>query len=107
MILSAAAYAEDEQRKPPRELELAFDWLHRYLPPWAGGSLDQPYALMRRMRAAYNVWSAMSAWHEARNRVTFVKEHSGEWQIVQEVLRLRKAEKESGNDLDHHCAARQ
>ena len=94
MILSAADFAEDEQKRPPRELELAFDWIHRYLPPRAGGSLDQPYALMRRMRAAYNVWSAMTAWHEAKNMVTFVKSYPHEWQVVQEVLRVRKEAEE-------------
>lgn len=90
MILAAAAYAEDDKQEPPRELVMAFDWLHRYLPPRAGGSLDQPYALMLRMRAAYNVWRAMAAWHEAKSMVKFVRSNPREWEMVQVVLRMRK-----------------
>jgi hypothetical protein len=91
VILSAADYAEDERKTPPRELLCAFDWLYRYLPPRSGGSLDQPYALMLRMRVAYNVYTAMTAWHEARSMVDFVHHQPGRWKIVQEVLKLRKA----------------
>jgi hypothetical protein len=92
VILSAANYAEDERKTPPRELLYAFDWLYRYLPPRSGGSLDQPYALMLRMRVAYNVYRAMTAWHEARSMVEFTRRQPSLWEIVQEVLRLRKAE---------------
>lgn len=92
MILSAADYAEDEQHQaPPRELLYAFDWLYRYLPPRAGGSLDQPYALMLRMRVAYNVYTAMTAWHEARSMIDFVQKQPDRWAIVQDVVKLRKA----------------
>jgi hypothetical protein len=91
VILAAAEYAEDEEHTAlPRELRLAFDWLHRYLPPRAGGSLEQPYALMRRMYAAYNVWTAMHRWREATNMVTFARSHPQEWKTVQAVLMIRK-----------------
>jgi len=90
MILAAADYAEDERKEPPRELEIAFDWYHRRLPPRGGGSLDQPFALMRRLNAAYSVWCAMKAWHESRSMIGFVKSHPEEWRVVQMVLTLRK-----------------
>jgi hypothetical protein len=57
-----------------------------------GGLADQPAGLLRRMRAAYNVYNAMLAWRDTKSMQDFTRQHPQEWQVVQMVLKLRQQE---------------
>jgi hypothetical protein len=61
----------------------------------AGGLADQPAGLVRRMRAAYNTWEAVSAWRAAKIKATWCEKNQEEWKIVKMVIKLRE---ESSSD---------
>jgi hypothetical protein len=60
--------------------------------PAAGGLFDQPYRLLRWMRACDNVYRALKLWKQA-SWSTFAREYPDEWKIVQLVLTLREGSK--------------
>jgi hypothetical protein len=51
------------------ELELAFDCQNFGALPYAGGLLDQPVGLMRRLRVAKNVFETVMGWKETSGDV--------------------------------------
>jgi len=75
---------------PPDELRLAFRCQQWGTLPHSGGLLDQPAGLVERMTIAVNVYNAMKAWgeHDPKRDAEFFK--SDAWQIVKQVLELRK-----------------
>lgn len=93
MILAAAACA-DRKGQPPPELDLAFDNQAFGGLPVAGGHLDQPAGLLRRMRTARNVFHAWRAYqlggHQAGEFVKWRVEHPDQAEIVDLVKLLRK-----------------
>jgi hypothetical protein len=64
----------------------------------SGGLADQPAGLMRRMRAAWNVWRAVGDWRQARNKAEWCAQNEGDWKIVQMVIKLREVEREFDSD---------
>ena len=68
-----------------------------------GGLGDQPAGLMDRMQSAYAVYEAYSGWLHAKNRVAWTKENPSKWQIVQDLLKMRKTEaKIHGSEREAH-----
>lgn len=89
MILSVAHYA-DQGGQVPKELQMAWDCQCYHCLPKAGGLEDQLVRTMSRMRAAQNVYDAMSAYHAAdqAGAVTFEWMQRNRWimNIVTTVL---------------------
>lgn len=56
----AAADCAEGKGSPPPELEMAWDAERFGIPPYNGSRADQPAGLLKRMRAAINVYEAMS-----------------------------------------------
>jgi hypothetical protein len=90
LILACADYAEHKATDAPRELEIWFDWSSFNLPYTAGGQADQPYALMRRIRAARNVYEAMHTLRTTKDWGRMQEQNPGAWEIVEMVTRLRE-----------------
>ena len=69
------------------------DWLNFSTPYHAGGIADQPFAFFHRMKAAYNVFSAVQRWRDSRhgsNWLEFQRGNPDEWKIIEMVITLRK-----------------
>ena len=90
LILACADYAEHKTQDAPRELEIWFDWSTFQLPYLPGGQADQPYALMRRVRAARNVYEAMHYLRTSKDWGAMQAEMPDAWHIVEMVTKLRE-----------------
>lgn len=97
MILRAADYAEGKADQPPEELSNAFK-TEKYGLPLAGGWLEQPFAFMLRLSYAYAVYVAVRSWRNSSAWKTFKDEHPGRWELVAQVLKLRKAKQNEHNE---------
>ena len=64
LVLAVARYA-DQGGQAPKDLTLAWDCQRYHCLPKAGGLEEQLVRTMARMRAAQNVYDAMSAYHAA------------------------------------------
>ncbi len=73
----------------PDILALAFDCQTFSALPLAGGVLDQPAGLCKKMRIYLNVHKALIAWKHIRpNRIKeFKNDYPDAWAIVKEYLR--------------------
>ncbi len=89
LILQAADYAE-RKGEAPRELEIYFDWQAFGLPYHSGGLVDQPYALMSRLRVARNVYEAIRTWKESKDWQSLQIQQPRLWSIVESVVMLRQ-----------------
>lgn len=93
MILAAACADGGDA---PRELELV--WQHDRWGglPNGGGLLDQPAGLLMRMRAAENVYRALTLYRTngppPGEMATWCEAHTDVWRIVQQVQALREGE---------------
>jgi hypothetical protein len=90
LILQAADYAE-HKAPAPRELEIYFEWTTYNTPYHPGGLVDQPYALMRRIRAARNVHEAIKTWKESKDWGKVQREQPDLWSIIETVVEMREA----------------
>lgn len=83
---------------PPAELLMAFDCERYSCLPAAGGVLDQPAGLLRKMTRFMNVYLAFTAYAKAdkTKMAAWKKNNSEMWQIVKEVNALRKETKTNG-----------
>ena len=91
MILAAAAVITDKAPPPP-ELELA--WQCRDYPgalPEAGALLDQPAALLARMRWALRVWSIFDDFHRAKSWAKWQKANPEAWKLKTKIDKLKAA----------------
>jgi len=86
MILAAALCAEGKG-PPPIELEYAWQSNNGMLPN-KGGLRDQPYALIKRMYACFNVWQAMNDYMKHDMDTKWVKSNPDKWRIVVGILDL-------------------
>jgi hypothetical protein len=71
-------------------VEIWFDWSTFNLPYVTGGQADQPYALMRRIRAARNVYEAMHQLRVSKDWGAMQAEMPDAWRIVEMVTKLRE-----------------
>ena len=55
--------------------------------PAAGGVLDQPAGLVKKMRLYLNYYHALDLWkrHKAGNEAQFIKQYPEAWAVVKEV----------------------
>lgn len=74
----------------PRELEICFEWQRTHTPYHAGGQVDQPFALLHRMRAAHNVYTAIRAWKDSQNWNELQRQEPELWSIIETVIQLRE-----------------
>jgi|Deesub1362A_J573_1020465.scaffolds.fasta_scaffold00751_2 hypothetical protein len=65
--------------------------------PYAGGLLDQPVRLMRRMQAAYGVYLAYRSYGQKTvSDAEWSLQHPEYWRVVVEVSKLMEAEGDQG-----------
>lgn len=80
----------DGKGAPPVELEFAWNARAYGALPEAGGQLDQPAGLLKRMRMAENVYDAWSAWKRSGSKADeFIKNQPAAWKIVKMILKER------------------
>ena len=62
--------------------------------PEAGGLMDQPAGLLRRMRAALSVYEAWMRWKAmpAGEAGQFAERYPGDWTLVQRVMEMSNGE---------------
>lgn len=89
MILAAADYGLYQEGEPPPILGLAFQCERWNTLPHAGGLLDQPAGLMRKMTALLNVYYAHFHSIKAENVVEWGKANPGAMKIIKQVTELR------------------
>jgi hypothetical protein len=78
----------------PSLLELGLDCEHFHALPRAGGLLDQPAGLMRKIRQVMNVYHAVKLYEQqgtkAGEMATWRSENQEVWQIVSDINELRE-----------------
>jgi len=104
LILEAADYGGWEKKKrdnfgkeipcPPTPplLELALHCKTWNSLPRAGGILDQPYGLMQRLTAVYNVYSAFKLFANERmpgHEGDFANEHPAEYELIKLIRNMK------------------
>ncbi len=52
-------------KPPPQELEWGNNWLSFHTPYYAGGQVDQPAGMMRKMRTALNLSRALKGYYQS------------------------------------------
>ncbi|MBU2249813.1 MAG: hypothetical protein KKD77_23905 [Gammaproteobacteria bacterium] len=88
-MLAAADYGETNGDPPP-ELELAFQCRRWTSLPEAGGLLDQPAGLMRRMTILENIYNAFRGKEEANNLAEWGEKNPQAVKILDSIYALRK-----------------
>lgn len=89
-MLAAAEYGEDGEKAPPPELELAFS-CHRWNTlPEAGGLLDQPAGMMRRMSIVENIYNAFHGLRQAKDYAKFGDDNPQAMRVIENIYKLRK-----------------
>lgn len=89
MILAAADYGEEPSGEPPPELGLALS-CHRWNSlPEAGGLLDQPAGLMRRLAIVENIYNTFKALKASNNYAEFGDKNPGAVKLIEEITRMR------------------
>ena len=75
-------------------MELEYAWSARAYGglPEAGGQLDQPAGLLRRMRVAENAYNAWDAWKREgfKDSKKFKENNPGAWNIVKRVIKMER-----------------
>lgn len=84
----AAALCAENKGLPPIELEYAWQYHNGFGLPNEGGLRNQPYALIRRMNACYNVWQAMSEYIDSNLDTKWVNKNPKKWSIIVSVMEL-------------------
>ena len=94
IILAAARHGADSSAPPPPELELKRYCLEYHALPCAGGLLDQPAGLLRRMDELYAVAAAFALYAQGGQRAgqmaAWAKAHPIENRIVNRVKALER-----------------
>jgi hypothetical protein len=75
-------------------LELALECEEYRALPYSGGVMDQPAGLLKKMRQVNNVYQSFKLYKAEGKKpgetAKWKKEHSGVWEIVSQVEKLRK-----------------
>ena len=92
-MIAAADFGLGTGKELPSLLELAINCDEYHALPVAGGVLDQPAGLMRKLRQVLNVYRAHRAYKADGNRpgesAKWKKEHQDIWDIIVWVDELR------------------
>lgn len=85
--MAVALYVDD---KGPPPLELVYGWqaydFHQL--PCPGGLRDQPYNLLRCIRAAYNAWNAYREYIDNQLSAKWVEKNPEKWKVIVAMLEL-------------------
>lgn len=87
MILEAAEYGENPTGSPPPEVEMVLQIRRWGALPEAGGLLDQPAGLMRRLAVAENVYTA---YRELSRDPAYAERNPWALEIMADVEKMRK-----------------
>lgn len=92
----AAVAAAEGTGEPPPELELAFENRDFGGLPEAGGLMDQPAGLLKRMRIAMAGFTAWRRWldREAGKEGEFAERYPRDWAIVKDVMEMRHGQRD-------------
>jgi hypothetical protein len=90
MILAAAEYGETPNGDPPPGLSLALSCRRWNSLPEAGGLLDQPAGLLRRLSIVENVYNCFRALKESNDLADFGNKHPEQVALIESVIRMRE-----------------
>ena len=89
MILAAADYGEPLTGDPPPDLALAFSCRRWGCLPEAGGLLDQPAGLIRRMSIAENVYNVLRGMAESDNWAEYFQKNPQAEKLYKQVREMK------------------
>lgn len=89
MTRAVVEYAEHRGPQPP-ELERLAEIRFWNVLPRAGGLLDQPAGLLKRLQYAERLFLAWRGWTEAQDPDTWKTDHPADWPLVKSVLTMRR-----------------
>lgn len=86
----------DGEEDPPHELVIAWQMEDRNALPVQGALFDQPAGLMRRAKAAYNAWRAISLQRDMSVPLQKLRQmHPELLRLADQIIGMRQAEERS------------